>query len=162
MGSVEKRRQRLADGTLGKVTWRARYRDVNGRTRSCSFVRRFDAERFLEANGSDIIPIPEWLCEELAAGLARRASFQRHEPLIVNKQGRAVNRDTFRARVVRPPCAPPACPTISGPTTSGTATPACSSTTAPMSWPSPSAWATATRRSRCGSTGTSLREYRKS
>ena len=304
MGSVEKRRQRLADGTLGKVTWRARCRDVNGRTRSRSFVRRFDAERFLEANGSDIqrgewvdpalrrssfadwadawwattaklrpntrrgywllltnhvltyfgpaqlgaidyldverfiadklgsghgpkqvrqmvsvlslimkcavranarrdnpaaghqlrvpvrratqvamltmeqaasllehttehyqpamwlliftgvrpaelcglrvddvdlvrrvvhvrrtwspvpgfdggrwahvegpvksdagqrsIPIPVWLCGELAAGLARRASLQRHDPLIVNKHGRAVNRDTFRARVVRP------------------------------------------------------------
>ena len=54
MGSVDKRRQRQTDGTLGKVTWRARYRDANGRTRSRSFARRFDAERFLEANGSDL------------------------------------------------------------------------------------------------------------
>jgi hypothetical protein len=69
MGSVEKRRQRLADGTVGKVTWRARYRDVNGRTRSRSFARRFDAERFLEANGSDI-QRGEWLDPTL-----RRSSF---------------------------------------------------------------------------------------
>ena len=54
MGSVDKRRQRQTDGTLGTVTWRARYRDANGRTRSRSFARRFDAERFLEANGSDM------------------------------------------------------------------------------------------------------------
>jgi integrase len=54
MGSVDKRRQVKPDGTLGKVTWRARYRDANGRTRSRSFGRRFDAERFLEANGHDI------------------------------------------------------------------------------------------------------------
>jgi integrase len=52
--------------------------------------------------GQRSIPIPGWLCEELAGGLARRPTLQRHDPLIVNKQGRAVNRDTFRARVVRP------------------------------------------------------------
>lgn len=54
MGSVDRRRQQKPDGTLGKVTWRARYRDAKGRTRSRSFTRRFDAERFLEANGHDI------------------------------------------------------------------------------------------------------------
>ncbi len=52
--------------------------------------------------GQRSIPIPDWLCEELAAGLARRASIQRHDPLIVNMDGRPVNRDTFRAKVLRP------------------------------------------------------------
>jgi integrase len=42
------------------------------------------------------------LCEELAADLARRPSLQRTDPLVLNKQGRAVSRDTFRAKVVRP------------------------------------------------------------
>jgi integrase len=42
------------------------------------------------------------LCEELAADLARRPNLQRTDPLILNKQGRAVSRDTFRAKVVRP------------------------------------------------------------
>lgn len=51
MGSVEKRRRRLADGDYGEVRCRARYRDVNGRTRSQTFDRRSDAERFLELNG---------------------------------------------------------------------------------------------------------------
>jgi integrase len=52
--------------------------------------------------GQRSIPIPDWLCEELAAGLARRAPIQRHDPLIVNLHGRPLNRDTFRAKVVRP------------------------------------------------------------
>jgi integrase len=52
--------------------------------------------------GQRSIPIPDWLCEELAAGLARRAPVQRHDPLIINRQGRPVNRDSFRAKVVRP------------------------------------------------------------
>ncbi|MHB1929455.1 MAG: tyrosine-type recombinase/integrase [Acidimicrobiales bacterium] len=51
MGSVEKRRRRLADGSCGEVRWRARYRDVNGRTRSQTFDRKSDAERFLALNG---------------------------------------------------------------------------------------------------------------
>ena len=54
MGSIEKRRRRLPDGTLGNTSWRARYRDVNGRTRSRTFARRIDAERFLEVNGTDM------------------------------------------------------------------------------------------------------------
>lgn len=54
MSSIEKRRRRLADGTLGPVHWQARYRDVNGRSRAQSFDRRVDAERFLERNGADI------------------------------------------------------------------------------------------------------------
>lgn len=69
MGSVQKRRQRIADGALGKVTWRVRYRDANGRQRSHSFARRFDAERFLERNGSDI-QRGEWVDPIL-----RRSSF---------------------------------------------------------------------------------------
>jgi integrase len=52
--------------------------------------------------GQRSIPIPEWLCDELAADLARRPNLQRTDPLVLNKQGRAVSRDTFRAKVVRP------------------------------------------------------------
>ncbi len=54
MAWVEKRRRRQSDGTLGEVTWRARYRDANGRPRSRTFARKFDAERFLEINGADL------------------------------------------------------------------------------------------------------------
>jgi integrase len=52
--------------------------------------------------GERSIPIPRWLCDELAANLARRAPLQRDQPLIINKHGRPVNRDTFRCKVVRP------------------------------------------------------------
>jgi len=52
--------------------------------------------------GQRSIPIPEWLCGELAAQLTRRATLHRQDPLIVNKHGRPVNRDTFRAKIVRP------------------------------------------------------------
>jgi hypothetical protein len=54
MASIRKRRRQLADGTLGPVHWQARYRDANGRSRSQSFDRRIDAERFLERNGADL------------------------------------------------------------------------------------------------------------
>ena len=69
MGWIEKRHRRLPDGTLGKVAWRARYRDANGRPRSRSFARRFDAERFLERNGADM-QRGEWVDPTL-----RRSSF---------------------------------------------------------------------------------------
>lgn len=69
MASVEKRRRRLPDGTLGPVRWRARYRDIHGRTRSRTFARRVDAERFLEVNGADM-QRGEWIDPGL-----RRASF---------------------------------------------------------------------------------------
>lgn len=69
MGSVDKRRRRLSDGELGKLTWRARYRDTNRRPRSRSFARRFDAERFLETTGSDL-QRGEWVDPVL-----RRSSF---------------------------------------------------------------------------------------
>jgi integrase len=53
--------------------------------------------------GQRSIPLPRWLCEDLAAGLAARgAPLSRDAPLIVNKDGRPVNRDTFRARIIRP------------------------------------------------------------
>jgi integrase len=53
--------------------------------------------------GQRSIPLPIWLCEELAAGLAARgAPLSRDAPLIVNKDGRPVNRDTFRAKIIRP------------------------------------------------------------
>lgn len=52
--------------------------------------------------GQRSIPIPGWLCDQLAAALAARSPVGRLESLIVNKQGRPVNRDTFRAKVVRP------------------------------------------------------------
>lgn len=35
-------------------TWRVRYRDPNGRSRSRSFARRVDAQRWLETNGADM------------------------------------------------------------------------------------------------------------
>ncbi len=69
MGSIEKRRRRLPDGTLGQTRWRARYRDIHGRTRSSTFARRMDAERFLEVNGADI-QRGEWIDPGL-----RRSSF---------------------------------------------------------------------------------------
>jgi integrase len=49
------------------------------------------------------IPLPTWLCTALSTDLARRP--HRPQPtdyLILNKQGQPVNRDTFRARIVRP------------------------------------------------------------
>ena len=52
--------------------------------------------------GQRSIPIPEWLCEDLAGRPRPPGPVDRHDPLIVNKQGRPVNRDTFRAKVVRP------------------------------------------------------------
>jgi hypothetical protein len=69
MAWVEKRRRRQSDGTLGEVTWRARYRDANGRPRSRTFARKFDAERFLELNGADL-QRGEWIDPTL-----RRSSF---------------------------------------------------------------------------------------
>jgi integrase len=50
--------------------WRARYRDLNGRSRSQTFDRRVDAQRFLEVNGADMAR-GEWVDP-----LARRARFE--------------------------------------------------------------------------------------
>lgn len=53
--------------------------------------------------GNRPIPLPGWLCEALANDLVRRPGIVGpRDYLIVNKQGHPVNRDTFRARVVRP------------------------------------------------------------
>ncbi|HET9116940.1 MAG TPA: tyrosine-type recombinase/integrase [Pseudonocardiaceae bacterium] len=75
--------------------------------------------------GQRSIPIPRWLCDEMAAALAARSPVGRLEPLIVNKHGRPVNRDTFRAKVVRPALRAAGLPTVSAPTTSATPMPAC-------------------------------------
>ena len=81
MGSVEKRVRRLPDGSPGPVRWRARYRDVHGRTRSRTFTRKLDAERFLERNGGHTDPsltlrvyghLFEGVQEELTEALDRR------------------------------------------------------------------------------------------
>jgi integrase len=68
MGSIRKRRRQLGDGTLGPVHWQARYRDANGRSRSQSFDRRIDAERFLERNGADL-QRGEWVDPRLRRSL---------------------------------------------------------------------------------------------
>jgi integrase len=57
--------------------------------------------------GDRTIPIPVWLCDELASMLATRAT-QRGtridpvEPLFVNRAGKPLNRDKFRETVIRP------------------------------------------------------------
>ena len=51
--SIEKRRRRLKDGTLGPVSYRARYRSPDGKERSQSFARKIDAERFLTSVNAD-------------------------------------------------------------------------------------------------------------
>jgi integrase len=57
--------------------------------------------------GDRTVPIPGWLCEDLAEMLARRAAprgrpIGRDEPLFVNRAGQPLNRDKFRETVVRP------------------------------------------------------------
>lgn len=65
-------------------------------------AREFVSGPVKTSAGQRSIPIPGWLCEQLAADLAKRSLVDRRAPLILNKQGRPVNRDTFRAKVVRP------------------------------------------------------------
>jgi integrase len=76
-------------------------------------VGKFDGRRrgFVEgppktAAGNRIIPLPDWLCDELAAMLAKRrgdsTSIDRNAPLFVTFYGNPVNRDDFRQRIVRP------------------------------------------------------------
>ena len=49
------------------------------------------------------IPLPHWLCEALAADLANRpGTVGPSDYLILNQHGQPLNRDTFRARIVRP------------------------------------------------------------
>ena len=47
MAHIEKRQRRNADGTVGPVRWRARYRTAKGEERSRTFARKIDAERWL-------------------------------------------------------------------------------------------------------------------
>ena len=69
-GHLEKRRRRLADGSVGPFRWRARYRDSDGREHSGTFDRRSDAERFLERVGADL-QRGEWIDPGL-----RRTTFE--------------------------------------------------------------------------------------
>lgn len=46
MAQVEKRTQRLRDGTKSSVRWRVRYIAPDGRERNKSFLRKVDADRF--------------------------------------------------------------------------------------------------------------------
>ncbi len=55
MATVEKRRRKDKDGTLGPVHWRARYRDPEGRQRSRTFARKADADRWLRGVLGDIV-----------------------------------------------------------------------------------------------------------
>jgi integrase len=57
--------------------------------------------------GDRTVPIPGWLCEDLAEMLAARAASRgsvigRDEPLFVNRAGQPLNRDKFRQTVIRP------------------------------------------------------------
>lgn len=53
--------------------------------------------------GNRPIPLPGWLCEALAEDLkSRPGGAVPDDHLILNRRGQPVNRDTFRARVVRP------------------------------------------------------------
>jgi integrase len=57
--------------------------------------------------GDRTVPIPGWLCEDLAEMLAARAVprgsvIGRDEPLFVNRVGQPLNRDKFRQTVIRP------------------------------------------------------------
>jgi integrase len=57
--------------------------------------------------GDRDIPIPGWLCDQLAAMLAARAEGQpggigRHDYLFVRQSGIPLHRDKFRQHVIRP------------------------------------------------------------
>jgi integrase len=57
--------------------------------------------------GDRTIPIPGWLCDQLAGMLAARAAqrgapVELVEPLFVNRVGKPLNRDKFRETVIRP------------------------------------------------------------
>ncbi|HVC13230.1 MAG TPA: tyrosine-type recombinase/integrase [Acidimicrobiales bacterium] len=59
------------------------------------------------AAGDRTIPLPEWLCDELAAMLAERRGdspsiIDRSVPLFVTRYGNPVSRDDFRQRIMRP------------------------------------------------------------
>jgi integrase len=99
--------------------------------------------------GDRTIPIPAWLCEDLASMLATRAAqrgtrIEPVEPLFVNRAGKPLNRDKFRETVIRPALIAAGGLQTPVPTTSATLTRRCSSTSGPTCSPSPSAWVTRT------------------
>jgi integrase len=81
---------------LPGTTWRARFRDPNGRSRSQNFSRKVDAERFLERNGADIqrgdwvdpafrrARFDDWACEWWATTIKLRPSTRRGYWLLLN------------------------------------------------------------------------------
>ena len=57
--------------------------------------------------GDRAIPIPAWLCEQIAEGLTERAKrrggpIRTDEPMFVNRVGKPLNRDKFRETVIHP------------------------------------------------------------
>ncbi len=52
--------------------------------------------------GDRAIPIPAWLCDDLAAMLAARGTIDRDGWLFVTRYGNPLNRDHFREKVMRP------------------------------------------------------------
>lgn len=57
--------------------------------------------------GDRAIPMPAWLCDQLAQALAERSErrgtpIRPDEPLFVNRVGKPLNRDKFRETVIRP------------------------------------------------------------
>jgi len=55
MPSIEKRQQRKRDGTLGSTTYRVRYRDPAGKSRSKTFKRQAQAAKFEATIKADLI-----------------------------------------------------------------------------------------------------------
>jgi len=52
--------------------------------------------------GDRTIPLPRWLCEDLAAMLKARGEQDRDDWLFKNRLGRPLHRDVFRANVILP------------------------------------------------------------
>src|SRR5580700_8826929 len=59
MATIEERRQPGADGTLGQRTYRVRYRDPAGRSRSRSFKKKSDAVKYKSTVEADLVRA-EW------------------------------------------------------------------------------------------------------
>jgi hypothetical protein len=80
--------------------------------------------------GDRDVPIPAWLCDDIAAMLTVRATgvpggTAREDYLFVRPTGRPLNVEKFRRTLSAPRCEPPACQRLCAPTTSGTAMQAC-------------------------------------
>jgi integrase len=52
--------------------------------------------------GDRAVPVPGWLCDDLAAMLAKRGTVDRDAYLFQTRYGNPLNRDHFREKVVRP------------------------------------------------------------